>query len=59
MKTKETSPLKIKNYLLSICTAAILASYLSTIALLLAARPALFEIFLIVEGASHRWVSRA
>ena len=29
------------------------APYLATIALLLTATPALFEIFLVVEGASH------
>lgn len=42
---------------LSISSIAILTSYLGTLALLLTARPALFEIFLIVEGAGHRWVS--
>lgn len=34
-----------------------MASYLTTEALLLTARPALFENFLVVEGASHGWVS--
>lgn len=36
-----------------------LASYLSTLALLLTATLALFEIFLNVEGASHGRVSHA
>ena len=58
-ENKRKYPFKIKDYLISISTVAILASYLSTVALLLTATLALFEIFLNVEGASHRWVSHA